>query len=205
MLKKSMGNLFMSSKNPADIDIPASIKQAMNSPFAKRWAEAAVDEWLSLVSNDTWTLVEKEPWMKVIPCKWVWTVKTDHDRQLDRFKARLVAGGHRQIEGLDYNETYAHVSKHANVRTLLAVAAHKKWHVEQIDIKTAFLHGDIDTDVYMKQPPGFVEGSANGKEDVVKLGKSIYGLKQAPRIWYEKLKEQLTSQGFQAVSADCSF
>jgi hypothetical protein len=77
--------------------------------------------------------------MKVIPCKWVWIVKTDQDRHLDRFKARLVAGGHRQIEGLDYNETYAHVSKHATVRTLLAVVAHKNWHVEQIDIKNAFL------------------------------------------------------------------
>jgi hypothetical protein len=85
----------------------------MASPYAKEWAEATVEEWLSLVSNNTWSLVEREPWMKVIPCKWIFTIKTLHDGTIERFKARLVAGGHRQVEGVDYNETYAHVSKHA--------------------------------------------------------------------------------------------
>jgi hypothetical protein len=72
---------------------PKTLKQAMASPYAKEWAEAAVEEWLSLVSNNTWTLVEREPWMKVIPCKWIFTVKTLHDGSLDRFKARRVVGG----------------------------------------------------------------------------------------------------------------
>jgi hypothetical protein len=93
--------------DPTQVNLPKTVKQAMASPFAKEWAEATVEEWLSLVGNNTWTLVEKKPFMKVIPCKWVYTVKTDGNGKLDRFKARLVAGGHRQIEGVDYNETYA--------------------------------------------------------------------------------------------------
>jgi hypothetical protein len=187
--------------DPTKIPLPKTVKQAMATPFAKEWAEATVEEWLSLVGNNTWTLVEKKPLMKVIPCKWVYTVKTDGKGKFDRFKARLVAGGHRQIEGLDYNETYAHVTKHATVRTLLSVAANRSWDVQQLDIKTAFLHGTVDTDVYMMQPPGFVDGVQN----VVRVDKSIYGLKQAPRIWYELLNKTLEGLGFVPMSADSSF
>jgi hypothetical protein len=187
--------------DPTKIPLPKTVKQAMATPFAKEWAEATVEEWLSLVGNNTWTLVEKKPLMKVIPCKWVYTVKTDGKGKFDRFKARLVAGGHRQIEGLDYNETYAHVTKHATVRTLLSVAANRSWDVQQLDIKTAFLHGTVDTDVYMMQPPGFVDGIQN----VVRVDKSIYGLKQAPRIWYELLNKTLEGLGFVPMSADSSF
>jgi hypothetical protein len=187
--------------NSNDITLPKTLREAMKSKYARQWAEATVEEWMSLVRNDTWTLVEKKPWMKVIPCKWIYTVKTDGDGQIERFKARLVAGGHRQVEGLDYNETYAHVSRHATMRTLLAVAANRAWDVQQLDIKTTFLHGDVDTKVYMQQPAGFVDGPGN----VVVLGKSIYGLKQAPRIWYDTLNKSLTSMGFIPVSADSSF
>jgi transposase InsO family protein len=116
-------------KDASKIPIPATLKQAMASPFAKDWAATTVEEWLSLVSNNIWSLVEREPWMKVIPCKWIFTVKTKHDGTLDRFKARLVAGGHRQVEGVDYNETYAPVSKHATLRTLFSVAANRGWSV----------------------------------------------------------------------------
>jgi hypothetical protein len=108
--------------------------------------------------NDTWHLVDKEPWMKVIPCKWVYTVKPNEYGIPVRFKARLVAGGHRQIEGIDYDETYAPVSRHSTLRTLFAVAAHNDWKVHQLDITTAFLHGTADQDIYMMQPPGFNDG-----------------------------------------------
>jgi hypothetical protein len=183
------------------LPLPQTLKQAMASPYAKDWAEATVEEWLSLVSNNTWSLVEREPWMKVIPCKWIFTIKTHADGTIERFKARLVAGGHRQIEGVDYNETYAPVSKHATLRTLFSVAANRNWSVQQLDIKTAFLHGDVDADVYMLQPVGFVDGVNN----VVVMHKSIYGLKQAPKIWYETLNAALTSLNFEAVAADQSF
>jgi hypothetical protein len=181
--------------------VPSTLKQAMASDYAPYWAEAVVEEWLSLVANDTWNLVKQEPWMKVIPCKWVFTIKTNAKGIPERFKARLVAGGHRQTEGIDYDETYAPVSRLATMRTMLAVAAHKAWKVHQIDVKNAFLHGDVNAQVYMRQPPGFVDGV----QHVAKLNRSLYGLKQAPRIWYELLSKALEGLGFSPVSADTSF
>ena len=183
-------------KNP-----PNTIKQAMESKYAKFWAMAIIDEWLSIVGNNTWELVDKAPWMKVIPCKWVFLVKVDEKGIPMRFKARLVAGGHRQVEGVDYDETYAPVSRMATLRILLGVSASRKWKVHQIDIKTAFLHGKADMDIFMKQPPGFEDGS----NLVCKLRKTLYGLKQAPRAWYFVLKGVLTNLGFEQVSADSSF
>ena len=180
---------------------PKSLKQAMATPFARYWAEAVVDEWKSLVSHGTWELVEREPSMKVIPCHWVFVVKTDADGKPVRFKARLVAGGNFQVEGIDFDETYAPVSRLATMRTLLAISARRGWKVHQIDVKTAFLHGDADTDVYMHQPTGFVDGT----NMVCHLHKCLYGLKQAPRAWYTKLSELLRSLGFDAVMADTSF
>jgi Reverse transcriptase (RNA-dependent DNA polymerase) len=182
-------------------NVPKTLKKAMETKFAKFWAEAAVDEWLSIVRNNTWLLVDHEPWMKVIPCKWVFTIKTDSSGAPQRFKARLVAGGHRQVEGIDYAETYAPVSRLATLRAMFSIAAHRGWKVHQLDITTAFLHGQIDADVYMMQPPGFVDG----QRKVCKLTKCLYGLKQAPRAWYNKLKEVLGSLGFAPVSADSSF
>jgi hypothetical protein len=183
-------------KNP-----PKTIKQAMASPYARFWARAIIEEWLSIVGHNTWELVEKQPWMKVIPCKWVFVVKCDERGIPVRFKARLVAGGHRQIEGLDYDETYAPVSRMTTLRILLGLAACKGWAVHQLDIKTAFLHGKADMEIYMRQPPGFEDGS----NYVCKLLKCLYGLKQAPRAWYFVLKEVLNALHFHQVSADSSF
>jgi hypothetical protein len=180
---------------------PKTIKEAMESDYAKFWAIAIIEEWLSVVGNNTWELVSKEPWMKVIPCKWVFVVKTDEKGLPVRFKARLVAGGHRQIEGIDYEETYAPVSRMTTLRILLGVAACKGWIVHQLDIKTAFLHGEADMDIYMRQPPGFVDGD----NLVCKLKKTLYGLKQAPRAWYFVLKKHLEHLGFARISADSSF
>jgi transposase InsO family protein len=180
---------------------PKTLNEAMRSPFARNWAEAAVEEWMSLQVNDTWNLVDQESWMKVIPCKWVFTVKLNEYGIPNRFKARLVAGGHRQEEGVDYDETYAPVSRHATLRTLFAVAAKRNWTVKQLDITTAFLHGETDMNIYMKQPPGFIDG----KTKVIHLNKTLYGLKQSPRVWYNLLSEALRSLGFKPVSADSSF
>jgi hypothetical protein len=182
-------------------DVPSTLKKAMETKYARFWAEATVEEWLSLMGNNTWVLIDREPWMKVIPCKWVYTIKTNQNGIPIRFKARLVAGGHRQTEGIDYEETYAPVSRLATLRTMLAVAARKGWKVHQLDIKTAFLNGKADKDVYMQQAPGFIDGL--GK--VVKLQKCIYGLKQAPRVWYLTLCKALRDLGLKPISADSSF
>lgn len=182
-------------------ECPRSIKQCMASPYAKYWAEAIVEEWSSLVENGTWEIVEREPSMKVIPCHWVFTIKTNANGMPERFKARLVAGGNHQQEDVDFKETFAPVSKLATLRVLLSVSARRGWKVHQIDIKTAFLNGEVDTDVYMLQPPGFVDGT----NLVCKLQKCLYGLKQAPRQWYLTLASLLRDLGFEAVPADTSF
>ena len=184
----------------AKLPVPQTLTEAMQSPFARQWAEATVDEWCSLLSNDTWTLVSKQPWMKIIPCRWVFVLKTDEHGRPVRFKARLVAGGHRQVAGVDYEETFAPVARLTSLRMFFAVAAYRQWKVHQIDITTAFLNGDIDVDVYMMQPPGFVDGH----DQVVHLQKCLYGLKQAPKAWYDKLAGCLESLGMEPCSADSS-
>ena len=181
--------------------MPNTLKQAMQSPFANYWLTAMLDEFESLQVNGTWELVPRTPDMVVIPCKWVFDLKYDAEGNVSRFKCRLVAGGHRQQEGIDYNETYAPVSRNATLRTFLSIAAWERWDVHQLDIKTAFLNGEIDTTVYMLQPPGFVEGT----NQVCHLLKCLYGLKQAPRVWYYTLKNVLLKLGFNSVSADTSF
>jgi len=181
---------------------PKTLKQAMSTKYARFWAVAVVDEWLSIMQNNTWELVDKEPWMKIIPCKWVFVVKVDEKGIPTKFKARLVAGGHRQVEGIDYDETYAHVSRMTTLRILLDVAASQQWIVNQLDIKTAFLHGKADLDIYMRQPSGFHDGN---NLQVCRLKRTLYGLKQAPRAWYFVLKGVLNELGFEQMSADSSF
>jgi hypothetical protein len=172
----------------------------MSSPFAHEWAQATVDEWISLMVNDTWTLVHQEPWMKVIPCRWVFALKTNENGEVVRFKARLVAGGHRQTAGVDYAETFAPVARLTSLRMLFALGATNGWEVHHMDVSTAFLHGDIDVDVYMNQPPGFIDGHRM----VAHLQKCLYGLKQAPRAWFNKLAGCLQSLGLEPCAADSS-
>ena len=101
-----------------------------------------------------------------------------------RYKARLVAKGYVQREGIDYNEVFSPVVKHSSIRILLALVAQYELDLDQLDVKTAFLHGDLDEEIYMSQPTGF---KTVGKEDMVcKLKKSLYGLKQSSRQWYKR-------------------
>jgi hypothetical protein len=180
---------------------PGSFKAAMACPQAERWREATDDEYKSLLENNTWELVPRQPGMKVIPSKWVLKIKKDAEGNPVRYKARLVAGGHRQEFGVDYEETFAPVSKHTTIRVFLSVASKHKMAVKQMDIKTAFLHGEItEHEVYMNQPEGYEQGT----NMVCKLTKCLYGLKQAPRAWNKKLTERLMEMGFKPSIADPS-
>jgi hypothetical protein len=144
--------------NP-DRDTPQTYKQAMASKYAEQWKVALQEEFNSLHENNTWSLIDRSSvpaGKKIIPSKWVFKIKTDQDNYPTRFKCRLVAGGHRQVYGEDYDLTYAPVSRVTTLRVLASVAAKRNWKVHQVDIKTAFLNGDIDTDVYMEQPEGLL-------------------------------------------------
>ncbi|GAU15685.1 hypothetical protein TSUD_109430 [Trifolium subterraneum] len=163
------------------------------------WIKAMQTELNALASNNTWAIVDLPAGIKPIGSKWVYKIKRKADGSIDRYKARLVAKGYNQVEGVDYFETFSPVEKMTTIRTILAAASIHRWHIHQLDVDNAFLHGDLDEDVYMKIPQG-LEGVAANK--ACKLVKSLYGLKQASRQWYAKLSKFLTTIGYVQMPAD---
>ena len=182
---------------------PATYFDAINSPEAEEWLEAMKDEMNSLSALGTWSYVEvsDKDKKKALPVKWVYKIKLNEIGEIDRFKARLVAKGFRQIYGIDYTEVYAPVSKHATLRYLLAVAVHKGMEIHQMDVSTAFLHGNLEEKVFTQQPEGFHVGGPNV---VCRLHKALYGLKQAPRAWYHTFSAALIGAGYAVSDADPS-
>ena len=151
------------------------------------------EELTALQTNHTWDIVTCPSSIKPIGCKWVYSVKLKFDGSLDRYKARLVALGNRQEYGIDYEETFAPVANMTTVRTVLAIAASQSWPLYQMDVKNAFLHGDLKEEVYMRLPQGIPSSS---KTDVARLRRSLYGLKQAPRAWFDKFRTTLLQLSF---------
>jgi hypothetical protein len=148
----------------------------------------------------TWIEVEAPGGANILGCKWVFAIKTKPDGTIDRFKARLVVQGFGQIEGIDFDDTFATTAGRTTVRLFLAMVCAMSMHCHQMDVTTAFLYGDVDKPIYMRQPPGHDDGTGR----VCKLLKSLYGLKQAPRIWSEKLRDTLLSFGFEVSKLDPS-
>ena len=158
------------------------------------------DENQSLLDNKTWTLVDRPTDQLVLPGKWVYRHKRGPKGEIVRYKARWVIRGDRQREGIDYNETFAAVVKPMSYRMIFAVAAALDWEIDQMDVKTAFLYGEVKETVYMEQPTGHSDGSPR----VCKLNRALYGIKQAPRMWYRALAEFLGQMGFQPLDSDAS-
>ncbi|CAM8893625.1 unnamed protein product [Rhodiola kirilowii] len=153
------------------------------------------EEIQSMYANRTWKLVEKLEHARTIDCKWIFRIKEGNGvNDPPRYKARLVAKGFTQKEGIDYNEIFAPVVKYKTLRLLLAMATVYDYELEQMDVKTAFLHGDLKETIYMKQPIGFID--KNHPEHVCLLQRSIYGLKQSPRLWNKKFDACMLSLGF---------
>ena len=138
----------------------------------------------------------------LIDCKWVFRVKRKSDGTIDRYKARLVAKGFKQRYGIDYEDTFSPVVKAATIRLVLSIAVSRGWSLRQLDVQNVFLHGVLEEEVYMKQPPGFE--SKSNPSFVCKLDKALYGLKQAPRAWYSRLSHKMQSLGFVSSKSDTS-
>ena len=153
----------------------------MSGLNSKQWSKATKEEIDSLSKNETWELVDLPSGKNIVGSKWIFKHKRDANGNINRFKARLVAQGYSQEYGLDYDEVFAPVAKYNSIRTILAIANELDLEVHQMDVKTAFLNGDLDCEIYMNQPEGFIDPER--LEMVCKLRKSIYGLKQATRCW----------------------
>jgi hypothetical protein len=180
-------------------DTPSTIEESYSSPDADFWKEAERSEMDSIMSNETWEVVERHYGCKPIGSKWVFK-KLRPDGTIGRYKERLIIKGYSQKEAEDFFDTYSHVARLPTIRVLLSLAASHGLLVHQMDVKTTFLNGELDEEIYMEQPVGFV---ANGQEGMVcKLLKSLYGLKQAPKQWHEKFDRTLTSVGFVVNEVD---
>lgn len=182
-----------------DVFEPKSFRAASGKP---EWDQAMVEEIEALQKQGTWTLVPCPRHKNIVGSKWIYKVKKNPDGSISRYKARLVAQGFSQAKGLDYDETFSPVVRHSTVRVILALAAMNNWELRQLDVKNAFLHGDLKEEVYMAQPQGFVD--SEHPDHVCLLRKSLYGLKQAPRAWHEKFTSFLPSLGFVFSHSDPS-
>lgn len=168
----------------------------------KVWVDACKDEIFSIEKNQTWVLVDLPKGFKPIGLKWVFKIKRNADGSIHKYKARLVAKGYVQRHGIDYDEVFAPVARVETIRMIMAFAASKGWEIHHLDVKTAFLHGELKEEVYVSQPEGF---EIKGNEDkVYRLNKALYGLKQAPRAWNVKLNRILHDLGFTRCSKEPS-
>jgi hypothetical protein len=177
---------------------PKSYIEACKS---EHWDKAMNSELDALTKTGTWVILDLPPNVKPIGSWWVYKVKHKADGSVEMYKARLVAKGYTQIEGLDFFDTFSPVAKLTTVRMLLALASIKGWFLYQLDVNNAFLHGDLQENVYMSVPDGV---ACNKPNQVCKLQKSLYGLKQASRKWYEKLTSLLVKEGYIQSNADHS-
>ncbi|KAK8535528.1 hypothetical protein V6N12_057044 [Hibiscus sabdariffa] len=178
-----------------DQDEPKTYQEAVSSPDSEKWLEAMRSKMDSMLVNQVWTLVEPPEGIKPVGCKWVFKKKTNIDGNVQMtYKGRLVAKGFRQIQGVDYDPTFSPIVMFKSIRILLSVAAFHDYEIWQMDVKTAFLNGKLEEDVYMTQPEGFVAPGNAG--NVCKLQRSIYGLKQASRSWNLHFNDAIEEFGF---------
>jgi hypothetical protein len=182
-------------------DQPNSVHEALKRSDAVLWQEAIDAERSALVAMNKYKETTLPPGKTAIPSEFVLTIKRDSLKRVDKYKARLVALGCKQIAGQDFSEVFAPSIQQSTVRVLLARAAAAGLHVHQIDVKTAFLNGDIEEEVYIKPPATIRRG-----HEVWRLNKSLYGLKQAARQWHMKLREKLQAAGYAGSAVDpCMF
>ena len=152
------------------------------------------DEIAATERNNTWELTNLLKGLKLIGVKWVYKTKLKANSEVDKYNARLVSKGYKQEFGVDYKEVFAPVARHDTIRLVIALASQHSWPIFQMDVKSAFLHGDLEEQVFINQPPGYVK--IGDEHKVYKLKKALYGLKQAPRAWYSRIDAYFSKEGF---------
>ncbi|GJW78546.1 retrovirus-related pol polyprotein from transposon TNT 1-94, partial [Tanacetum coccineum] len=187
-------NVEVEEHSLGDLNEPTSYKAAMLDSESNKWIDAMNAEIQSMMDNMVWVLVDLPPGCKTVGSRWLFKKKTDMDGIVHVYKARLVAKGYTQLYGVDYEETFSPVADIRAIRILISIAAYYDYEIWQMDVKTAFLNGYLDEDIYMVQPEGFVD--PNHPRKVCKLQRSIYGLKQASRSWNKRFDEEIKRFGF---------
>ena len=183
-----------------EIKEPTNFQSAISGLDSAKWKAAMDEEYQSLMVNKTWSLVPLPTGRSAIGCRWTFKLKRGPDGSIQRYKARFVAKGYSQRPGVDYLETYSPVVKLDSLRCILSIASSRDLDMMQLDVKTAFLHGEVIEELYVNQPEGFI---ADGNESLVcKLHKGLYGLKQSSRLWNITFDSFITKFGFLSSSAD---
>nr|KYP73785.1 Retrovirus-related Pol polyprotein from transposon TNT 1-94 [Cajanus cajan] len=178
-------------------DDPHSFEEGCTS---LKWREAMNTEIKAIEKNNTWELVDPPEGVTPIGVKWIFKTKFNESDNIEKYKARLVAKGYAQRYGVDYMEVFAPVARLDTVRVLLALAAQGAWEVFQLDVISAFLHGELQEEVFVQQLVGFIK---KGKEDqIYRFKKALYGLKQAPRAWYSKIEAYFAKEQFERCSSE---
>ncbi|GKE55482.1 zinc finger, CCHC-type containing protein, partial [Tanacetum coccineum] len=182
------------------VDEPKTFDEAMKPQDVTFWKEAINDEMNSIIGNNNWVLADLPPGCKHLSCKWIFKRKLKVDGTIEKFKARLVIQSFKQKSGIDCFDTCTPVAHISTIRLLIAMASIHNLVIHQMDVKTAFLNGDLDEEVYMNQPQGFIMHVNENK--VCKLIKSLYRLKQTPKQWHQKFDEVVLSNGYLLNQAD---
>eukprot|EP00253_Pinus_taeda_P006802 PITA_06802 len=176
---------------------PSSFKEAVEDPT---WVDAMVQEYDSIVRNSAWEIVPRPEGKSMVGSRWTYKVKQVADGSVEKYKARFVARGFSEIEGIDYEETFAPVARYSSIQMILALLAQMGWHIHQMDVKNAFLNRIIEEEVYIEQPKGFEAFSS--ESHVCRLKRELYGLKKAPRSWYTWIDNYFTKLGFSKSEAN---
>ena len=164
------------------------------------WRDAMMDEYHSIMKNDVWEIVPIPEGKSMVTSRWLYKLKHAADGSVEKYKARFVARGFSQVEGIDYDETFVSVAQYTFIKALISIAAEMGWKIHQMDVKTAFLNGIIQEEIYVEQPQGF---EIHEREShVCRLKKSLYGLKQAPRAWYSRIDSYLQRMRFHKSEAE---
>lgn len=192
-----MSHLVFSAIDLID-DVPKTYSSAVTGVHANQWKNAIQDEIDSLKKNNTWTLSHLPKGRKVVGTKWVFKIKRDSIGSVKKYKARLVAQGFPQKEGVDYYDTNSPVAKLTTPRTLISIAVQRNWFLQQLDVKTAFLYGILTEDIYIEKPKGLNYNS----DMILKLNKSLYGLKEASKCWHERFDNYIAKLGLKQSNSD---
>ena len=158
---------------------PSSFEEALQQPI---WFDTMVEEYDSIIKNNAWEFVPRPVGKSVVGSRWIYNVNQAEDGSVEMYKAIFVARGFSQVEGIDYEETFAIVARYSSIRSILALSTQMGQRIHQMDVKTVFLNGVIEEEVYIEQQEGFE--IFDSESHVCRLKRALYGLKQAPRAWY---------------------